>query len=137
MCKSLVKQYRKRAYKLVFFQVLVSIFIACTFFILSEISSAYFSALGSSVVVISNFIFATFAFSYVGGSQTDKVLKGFYQGEALKLLLIITLLTVIFLTQNVLIGPFFAGYIGAFGGGVGQHFLFLSNANRVNHGCTW
>ena len=40
--------------------------------------------LGGAIVVISNFIFATFAFSFVGGSDPDKVLKGFYRGGIIK-----------------------------------------------------
>ena len=106
----LIKQYRQKSYQIVFFQSLVSLLLASVFFILLGMPSLVSLVLGGAIVIVSNFIFATFAFSFVGGSDPDKVLKGFYQGEVLKLLFTMSLLAVIFSTLKIDFYSFFVGY---------------------------
>jgi len=106
----LIKQYRKKSYQIVFFQSLVSLLLASVFFILLGMSSLVSLFLGGAIVIVSNFIFATFAFSFVGGSDPDKVLKGFYRGEVLKLLFTMSFLAVVFSTLKIDFYSFFVGY---------------------------
>lgn len=106
----LIKQYRKKSYQIVFFQSLVSSLLASVFFILFGMPSLVSLFLGGAIVIVSNFIFATFAFSFVGGSDPDKVLKGFYRGEVLKLLFTMSLLAVVFSTLKIDFYSFFVGY---------------------------
>lgn len=106
----LIKQYRKKSYQIVFFQSLVSSLLASVFFILLGMPSLVSLFLGGAIVIVSNFIFATFAFSFVGGSDPDKVLKGFYRGEVLKLLFTMSLLAVVFSTLKIDFYSFFVGY---------------------------
>lgn len=65
---------------------------------------------GGSVAVLPNFVFATLAFSHSGASSSGKVLKTFYWGEAVKLLLTIALFSLVFINLKVVFMPLFVCY---------------------------
>ena len=107
----LARRGRKAAYKLVLVQVTMAVISAIVFSTVWELSTGLAALAGGMVAAIPNFVFATLAFSNSGASQADKVLKSFYWGEAVKLLLTIVLFSLIFSQLKMAFMPVFVGYL--------------------------
>jgi ATP synthase protein I len=73
---------------------------------------AYYSALGGLAAFIPNLYFAL-KVSSAAGQEARKVLRSFYTGESVKLLLTAALFMLIFQIPNVEILPLFVGYAAA------------------------
>lgn len=67
--------------------------------------------LGGLVNIIPSVYFAMKLFQYHGARAARKILKGFYQGEALKICLSAILFALVFIVFNVIPWVFFAAYI--------------------------
>ncbi len=111
MTNILARRGRKAAYKLVLVQVTTAVMSSIVFSAVWEWSTGLAALAGGMVAAIPNFVFATLAFSESGASRADKVLKNFYRGEAVKLLLTIALFSLIFSQLNMAFTPVFAGYL--------------------------
>ena len=107
----LARRGRTAAYKLVLVQVTVAVLTAIVFSIVWELSTGLAALAGGMVAAVPNFVFVTLAFSTSGASQADKVLKSFYRGEAVKLLLTIVLFSLIFSQLSMAFMPVFVGYV--------------------------
>jgi ATP synthase protein I len=68
---------------------------------------------GGAIAVLPNFVFATLAFSHTGASSAGKVMKTFYWGEAVKLLLTIAMFSLAFINLKVVFMPLFVCYVAA------------------------
>lgn len=110
MSKVLARRGRWSAYKLVMMQAAVAGGASILFFAVWGVQFSYSALAGGSIAVLPNFVFATLAFSHSGASSSGKVVKSFFLGEAIKLLLTIVLFALVFGTLKVLFAPLFACY---------------------------
>ncbi|MCU7996010.1 ATP synthase subunit I [Shewanella glacialipiscicola] len=110
MSKVLARRGRWSAYKLVMMQAAVAGGASILFFAVWGVQFGYSALAGGSISVLPNFVFATLAFSHSGASSSGKVVKSFFLGEAIKLLLTIVLFALVFGTLKVLFAPLFACY---------------------------
>ena len=110
MSKILARRGRWSAYKLVMMQAAVAGGASILFFAVWGVQFGYSALAGGSIAVLPNFVFATLAFSHSGASSSGKVVKSFFLGEAIKLLLTIVLFALVFGTLKVLFAPLFACY---------------------------
>lgn len=68
------------------------------FFLTKGMVGAYSALAGGMVFILPNAYFAYKTFSHGGASQAQKIVKAFYTGEAVKLVLTATLFTVVFVS---------------------------------------
>ncbi len=111
MTNKLARRGRLAAYKLVLAQAAMAVICSVFFFTVWGVQFGYAAFAGGLIAVLPNFVFVTLAFSYSGASQTDKVLKSFYWGEAVKLLLTIVLFSLAFSQMKAAFMPIFVGYV--------------------------
>lgn len=110
MSKVLARRGRWSAYKLVMMQAAVAGGASVLFFAVWGAQYGYSALAGAVIAVLPNFVFATLAFSHSGASSAGKVLKTFYWGEAVKLLLTIALFSLVFIKLKVVFMPLFVCY---------------------------
>ncbi|SQH74520.1 ATP synthase protein I [Shewanella benthica] len=110
MSNILARRGRWSAYKLVLIQAAIAGGTSVFFFALWGEQYGLSALAGGAIAVLPNFVFATFAFSYMGASSTAKVMQTFYWGEAIKLLLTIVLFSLTFNFFEVGFWPFFICY---------------------------
>ncbi|MCL1039826.1 ATP synthase subunit I [Shewanella corallii] len=110
MSKILARRGRWSAYKLVLMQAAVAGGASVLFFVLWGVQHGLSALAGMVIAVLPNFVFATLAFSHMGASQSGKVIKTFYWGEAIKLLLTIALFCIVFAGFKVDFAPLFTTY---------------------------
>jgi ATP synthase protein I len=97
--------------KILGYQILI-IMVVSLGFVVGGWQKAFSSALGGLAAFIPNLYFAL----RVAGSaeqEARKILRSFYMGESVKLLLTVALFILIFQIPNVEILPLMAGYIAA------------------------
>lgn len=111
MSRSLAGQYRQAAYKGVLFQGCFAIVIALIIFIVWGVTAGASALAGGMVLVLPNFVFALYAFRYVGASKSELVYASLKRGNALKFLLTICLFALVFKYFTVMAMPFFVCYI--------------------------
>ena len=111
MSKVLARRGRWSAYKLVMMQAAIAGGASIIFFAVWGAQFGYSALAGTAIAVLPNFVFATLAFSHMGASVAGKVLKGFYWGEAVKLLLTIALFSLVFINLKVAFMPLFVCYV--------------------------
>lgn len=110
MSSILARRGRLAAYKLVLMQALVAGAVSFIFFVVWGVQSGQSAVAGSLIAVLPNFVFATLAFSHSGASSAGKVIKTFYWGEAVKLLLTVALFSLVFTLMKVAFMPLFVCY---------------------------
>lgn len=113
MSKVLARRGRWSAYKLVMMQAAVAGGVSIVFFAVWGVQFGLSALAGGAIAVLPNFVFATLAFSHTGASSAGKVMKTFYWGEALKLLLTIAMFSLVFINLKVVFMPLFVCYISA------------------------
>ncbi|GIU04177.1 F0F1 ATP synthase subunit I [Shewanella morhuae] len=111
MSKVLARRGRWSAYKLVMMQAAVAGGTSILFFAVWGVQFGYSALAGGSIAVLPNFVFATLAFSHTGASSAAKVIKTFYWGEAVKLLLTIAMFSFVFINIKVAFMPLFVCYV--------------------------
>ena len=111
MSKSLASQYRQAAYKGVLLQGVVAIVIALIVLIGWGVTAGASAMAGGLVSVLPNFVFALYAFRYVGASKSEQIYVSIKRGNALKFLLTICFFTLVFKYFSVMAMPFFICYI--------------------------
>lgn len=110
MSKVLARRGRWSAYKLVLMQAAVAGIASVFFFAVWGAQSGLSALAGGSIAVLPNFVFATLAFSHTGASSSAKVVKTFYWGEAVKLLLTIAMFSLVFINMEIGFMPLFVCY---------------------------
>ncbi len=110
MSKILARRGRWSAYKLVLMQAAVAGSASIFFFALWGIQYGLSALAGGAIAVFPNFVFATLAFSHMGASLSAKIVKTFYWGEAVKLLLTIVMFSLVFINWKVGFMPLFVCY---------------------------
>lgn len=69
--------------------------------------------LGGMMSVLPTAYFAKMAFKYNGAREAQQIVKSFYKGEAIKILLTISAFTLIFKTLHIVPSAFMVGFIVA------------------------
>lgn len=77
-----------------------------------SINAALSALLGGLICVLPNAYFARKLFQYQGARAARKIVKSFYQGEALKILLSIALFALVFCFVKIIPWILFTTYIG-------------------------
>jgi ATP synthase protein I len=111
MSRTLAGRYRKTAYKGVLLQGCCAIIIAIIIFIGWGFTAGISALAGGFVSVVPNFVFAMYAFRYVGASKSELVYVSLKRGNALKFLLTICFFALVFKYFTVMAMPFFICYI--------------------------
>lgn len=110
MSQSLAKKGRQQAYKMVLIQL--AICVGLTLIGLAISSQVSFSlGVGSAIVVLVNFIFATIVFKKSGAQAAVEVNRAFKIGESIKILLTIALLILAFTLLPVHPPALLLGYV--------------------------
>ncbi len=110
MSKVLARKGRWAAYKLVLMQAVAALVTSIIFFVAWGDQYGQSALAGGLIAVLPNFVFATLAFSHTGARSSAKVLKSFYWGEAVKLLLTMALFSLVFINLKVVFMPLFVCY---------------------------
>lgn len=110
MVDNLAAKSQKLGLKLVRFQSLIVLVMALILTVFFSVKSGYSALAGGITFLLPNFIFVLMTFAYAGASKSNLVLRGFYAGEAIKLLITV-ILFIVFLKYAVLsLIPFYISF---------------------------
>lgn len=110
MSESLAKQGRKQAYKMVLLQLGISVALVLIGLLISwQVSMSL--GVGSLIVIVAHFVFATIVFRKSGAQAAEAIQKAFKIGESLKILLTIGLLIFAFTVLPVHPPSLLIGYV--------------------------
>jgi ATP synthase protein I len=109
MAGSLVKRVRRVAFKVIGIQLIVVVAISLIALAI-DFKTGYSVFVGGMVCVIPASYFAFKAFSVAGAQRAREVVKAFYLGEVIKLLLTVVLFIVAFKLLQVSPAPMLMGY---------------------------
>lgn len=90
--------------------VLVTLVICGIYYLFGGYAQMRSALIAGLIAIIPNSIFAYKTFKYVGAQSSDKVIKSFYQGEKLKMVLTVVLFAVAFRFFSVMPAPLFLTY---------------------------
>lgn len=110
-------------------QLLISVLISLILLAIWGAKEAFSAMLGGLVVIIPSALFARKLFYYQGARAARQIVRGFYIGEALKILTSIALFALIFITCNITPFAFFFTYIVVL---MNHWFAPLIFANKQN-----
>jgi len=103
--------YRLAALKLICLQGFVALLAALIIFIGWETNAALSALAGGAVAVLPNFVFALYAFRYMGASRANQAYASLKRGNGLKFMLTIVLFALILKSTTVVLVPFFCVYV--------------------------
>ncbi|WP_345292344.1 ATP synthase subunit I [Kangiella marina] len=109
MSQSLARKGRMQAYKMVLVQLAISFVLFLIGLLISGTVSLSLGV-GSLIVVLVNFIFATIVFRKSGAQAALEIKKAFNFGESLKLMLAAVLMAFAFIVLPVQGAPLLIGY---------------------------
>ena len=95
MVDKLAKKSQKSGLKLMVFQLLLVLAITLISTVLFSVKTGYSALAGGVTYLLPNVIFVYMAFAYAGAQKAKLVLRGFYAGEALKLVFTVILFSCI------------------------------------------
>ncbi|KZN35960.1 ATP synthase subunit I [Pseudoalteromonas luteoviolacea] len=111
MTHSLAGPYRRAALKGVLLQGIVALFAAVIVLVGWGAQAGLSALMGGVAIVLPNFVFALYAFRYVGASKAEQVYDSLKRGKGLKFLLTICIFALVFKHLSVMALPFFCCYI--------------------------
>ena len=111
MTNKLAKPYRLAAFKLICLQGIVALIAAVVVFIGWGVNAGQSAVAGGAVAILPNFVFAVYAFRYVGASRVNQVYASLKRGNGLKFMLTIVLFALILKSYTVVLLPFFCVYV--------------------------
>jgi len=111
MIDKLAKDSQKAGLKLVGFQLLLVLFIALILTVFSSTKSGYSGLAGGMTFMLPNLIFVLMTFAHAGASKTTLVLRGFYGGEAVKLFLVVILLSLFLKYGSLSLLAFYISFV--------------------------
>lgn len=96
-----------------FWLLQISLVLLLALFCLVQINanSAYSVVLGGLVAIIPNALFAVKLFRYQGARAARQIVNSFYKGEALKIIVSISLFILVFVWCKITPWAFFASYV--------------------------
>jgi len=107
----LAKPYRLAAFKLICLQGIVAFIAAVIVFIGWGVNAGQSALAGGAVALLPNFVFAVYAFRYMGASRVNQVYASLKRGNGLKFMLTIVLFALILKSYTVVLLPFFCVYV--------------------------
>lgn len=111
MVNQLARPHRRAALKLVRLQALLAVLTSLIIYFGWGLAAALSGLTGGAVAVIPSFIFAMYAFRFVGATSVKMVAASFYRGQSLKLLTTVVLFIIAFKFLNVIIEPLMVTFI--------------------------
>ncbi|QDQ39954.1 F0F1 ATP synthase subunit I [Legionella geestiana] len=103
--------YRRGINRLLAAQLGVTVLLTFHALCISGLDAAASAFLGGAVCVAGSVVFARALFRHSGARAARKIVRGFYLGEACKLVLTMALFAVVFASVNVQALLFFVSYI--------------------------
>ena len=110
MVTNLAQEGRQLARKVLFYQSLIAMTLACMFFLYLDKYSGISALYGGLVCVIPGVVFAFLAFRYAGASQNQLVVRSFSKGSKLKFLFTIVMFVVVYKWPNLQPLPLMSSY---------------------------
>jgi len=107
----LARPYRLAAFKLICLQGIVALIAAVIVFIGWGVNAGQSALAGGAVALLPNFVFADYAFRYMGASRVNQVYASLKRGNGLKFMLTIVLFALILKSYTVVLLPFFCVYV--------------------------
>ncbi len=95
MTNRLARPYRLAAFKLICLQGIVALIAAVIVFIGWGVNAGQSALAGGAVALLPNFVFAVYAFRYMGASRVNQVYASLKRGNGLKFMLTIVLFALI------------------------------------------
>ncbi|MBE0364561.1 ATP synthase protein I [Pseudoalteromonas ulvae UL12] len=111
MVNHLTNRFRMAALRLIAFQSSVAIICAVFVFLGWGVLAGLSAGAGGLVAVLPNFVFALYAFRYVGASRANQVYASLKRGNGLKFLLTIIMFAFVLKFYSVMLLPFFSAYV--------------------------
>ena len=111
MTNKLARPYRLAAFKLICLQGIVALIAAVIVFIGWGVNAGQSALAGGAVALLPNFVFAVYAFRYMGASRVNQVYASLKRGNGLKFMLTIVLFALILKSYTVVLLPFFCVYV--------------------------
>lgn len=111
MTNRLARPYRLAAFKLICLQGIVALIAAVIVFIGWGVNAGQSALAGGAVALLPNFVFAVYAFRYMGASRVNQVYASLKRGNGLKFMLTIVLFALILKSYTVILLPFFCVYV--------------------------
>jgi ATP synthase protein I len=111
LVNKLVKEGKKLAFKVFFYQSVVVIFVTITVLIFFEQFTAFSYFYGGLVNIITSGVFGFFAFRYSGARQNKLVVQSFSRGTNLKLCITLLMTVVAFSVLGLEPAPLFIGFM--------------------------
>lgn len=129
MGSTLVKPGRKIAARLLLLEVSVVLITAIIMMVVVNVTWGISALIGGGIFVIANAAFACCVFLFGGARSAKYVVASFFSGEALKILLTVTLFCIAFLYAKVEISPLLQAYLLVLGVNFLAPVLFI-NGNK-------
>lgn len=98
------------AKKLIIIQLVISFLCSLVFLFVYGLSGAATALVGGMISVIPNFVFTRYAFRHAGARAVRDVVRSFYAGEAIKMVLTILLFAIAFVTLEGPWPPLFISF---------------------------
>ena len=111
MTDKLASPYRLAVLKLICLQGVVALVAAVIIFFSSGVNASLSSLAGGAVAVLPHFVFALYAFRYMGASRANQEYASLKRGNGLKFMLTIVLFALVLKHFPVILLPFFSTYI--------------------------
>ena len=121
---------QKRAYCYVFTQALVVFLAGLAFLMLSSPVKAWSALLGGFAAVLPNLVMVALCFRTTGARQAKAIVKGFYRGECLKMMLTALLVAVFVSIAGVNLPSFLMVFI-MIQGSIWMAPLFLGSSMGI------
>lgn len=102
---------RRAAFRLVLYQAVVTLIVACAFLVFADGRAALSAMVGGGISVVASLAMALLAFSGAGHGDPKLVMRGFYRGEAVKLGLTVVLLVVALRSGSLQAAPLLAAFV--------------------------
>jgi ATP synthase protein I len=102
---------RRVAMKLVGYQLLVAVVLATGALLIWDWDTAGSVAAGAGICVLANFVYAKLVFATAGAKAAKNVLRAFYLGEVLKIVLTACLFGLIILSTKTVMLALLLGYL--------------------------
>lgn len=111
MTQRLSGPYRRAAFKGVLFQGVVAIIAAVIVLVSWGVDAGRATLFGGLTAVLPNFVFAVYAFRYMGASKAEQVYASLKRGKTLKFMLTVCMFVLAFKYLFLLPVPFFSAYL--------------------------
>tara|TARA_B110000503_G_C7031270_1_gene364108 strand:+ start:123 stop:497 length:375 start_codon:yes stop_codon:yes gene_type:complete len=107
----LAQEGRQLARKVLFYQSLIAMTLACIFFLFLDKYSGISALYGGLICVLPGMVFAFLAFKHAGASQNKLVVRNFNKGSKLKFIITIVLFVMAYKSPNLQPLPLLISYV--------------------------